>query len=358
MTQTSVQLHDDEAVAADGLHVAAVSKSYGTTPVLRGVDLTVPAGTLTAVLGHSGCGKTTLLRLIAGFDRPDAGTVTIDGREVAGPGGVLPPEKRRIGYVTQEGNLFPHLTVAANIAFCLPRRARRAEHRVAELLELVDLDPGYARRRPAELSGGQQQRVALARALASAPDIMLLDEPFSSLDAELRESTRRAVAAALAATCTTTVLVTHDQAEALSLAARIAVMRDGRIVQECPPEQLYQYPVDSRVAAFVGDVVMLPAVMRGGIALCTLGELTVAGPHADGPGTVLVRPEQITFTDSGVGVPAHVLDVEYYGHDALVRLALRGADQVVTARCPGHALPTVGERVRLLVEGRVTADPG
>ncbi|MCY7341800.1 MAG: ABC transporter ATP-binding protein [Pseudonocardia sp.] len=355
MTRTSVRLHD-RAVAADGLRVTSVSKSYGPTPVLRSVDLTVAAGALTAVLGRSGCGKTTLLRLIAGFDRPDSGTVTIDGREVAGPRGILPPEERRIGYVTQEGNLFPHLSVAANVAFGLPRRERRAEHRVAELLELVGLDAGFARRRPAELSGGQQQRVALARALAPAPGIVLLDEPFSSLDAELRESTRRAVVAALAATGTTTVLVTHDQSEALSLATRIAVMRDGYIVQEASPVELYQHPVDRGVAAFVCAVVVLPAVVRGRIAVCALGELPVAGPATDGPAAVLVRPEQVVLTGSGDGVPAHVVDIEFYGHDALVRLALRGANGEITARCPGHILPTIGEWVLLAVQGPVTID--
>jgi iron(III) transport system ATP-binding protein len=351
MTQISERI-GEPAVIAEGLRVTGLRKSYHPVPVLHGVDLAVPTGALTAVLGRSGCGKTTLLRLIAGFDRPDAGTVTIDGREVAGPGRVLPPEDRRIGYVTQEGNLFPHLTVAANIAFGLPRRARRAKHRVSELLELVGLDDGYAKRYPHELSGGQQQRVALARALAPEPGILLLDEPFSSLDVELRESTRRAVATALATAGTTTVLVTHDQAEALSLATRVAVMRDGEIVQEASPAELYRHPVDRGVAAFVGDVVVLPATMRGGVAECALGGLRVAAPPADGPTTVLVRPEQIALDGGDGSVSAHVVDVEYYGHDAVVRLAL-GAAGEVTARCPGYALPVVGEQVRLVVHGEV-----
>jgi len=351
MTQLS-ERPQQRVVTADGLRVAGLQKSYGPVPVLHGVDLAVPAGALTAVLGRSGCGKTTLLRLVAGFDRPDAGTVSIGGREVAGPGGVASPEDRRIGYVTQEGNLFPHLTVAANVAFGLPRRARRARFGVSALLELVGLEPSYAKRYPHELSGGQQQRVALARALAPEPGILLLDEPFSSLDVELRESTRRAVAAALAAAGTTAVLVTHDQAEALSLATRVAVMRDGRIVQEASPAQLYRHPVDRAVAAFVGDVVVLPATLRGGVAECALGGLRVAAALADGPATVLVRPEQIALDAGDGGVPAHVLDIEYYGHDAVVRLAL-GAAVEVTARCPGYALPAVGERVRLAVQGEV-----
>ncbi|MFC5993658.1 ABC transporter ATP-binding protein [Pseudonocardia hispaniensis] len=356
MTQTSERTQQ-QAVATDGLRVSGVRKSYGPTPVLRDVDLTVPAGALTAVVGRSGCGKTTLLRLIAGFDRPDAGTVAIGGREVAGPGGVLSPEARRIGYVTQEGNLFPHLTVAANIAFGLPRRIRRARGRVNELLELIGLDPSHAKRYPHELSGGQQQRVALARALAPEPGILLLDEPFSSLDVELRESTRRAVADALAAAGTTTVLVTHDQAEALSLATRVAVMRDGRIVQEASPAELYRHPVDRGVAAFVGDIVVLPATVCAGVAQCALGGLPVAAPAAEGPATVLLRPEQIALDGGDDGVPAHVVDIEYYGHDAVVRLTLGPACHV-TARCPGYALPAVGERVRLSVRGEVGVETG
>jgi iron(III) transport system ATP-binding protein len=340
------------ALAHGGLRVSGVRKSYGPVPVLHGIDLVVPDGGLTAVLGPSGCGKTTLLRLIAGFDRPDAGTVEIAGRTVAGSGVARDPEERRIGYVTQEGNLFPHLTVARNLTFGLPRRERRAQARVNELLEFVGLDPAYATRHPHELSGGQQQRVALARALAPRPRVVLLDEPFSSLDAELRESTGRAVAAALAATATTTVLVTHDQADALSLATRVAVMRDGVIVQEAAPAQLYRNPVDGAVAAFVGDVVALPAVARGDVAECALGRLRLTTAGADGPGTLLVRPEQIALDGGPDDVAAEVRDVDFYGHDALVRLHVPQVGDV-TARCPGHQLPAVGTWVRLVVRGTV-----
>jgi iron(III) transport system ATP-binding protein len=335
----------------DGLRVAGLRKSYGTVPVLHGIDMAVAEGELTAVLGRSGCGKTTLLRLVAGFDRPDAGTVVIGGREVAGPDTFLPPEDRRIGYVTQDGNLFPHLTVAANIVFGLPLRDRRARRRVPELLELVGLDEGYARRYPHELSGGQQQRVALARALAPEPGIVLLDEPFSSLDVELRESTRRAVVAALAAAGTTTILVTHDQSEALSLASRVAVMRDGKIVQADRPADLYRNPVDPAVAAFVGAVVALPAMVTAGVAACALGRVPVAPGSPDGPASVLIRPEQIAIDTVGSGVPAEVLEIEFYGHDVLVRLALAGGS-TVTARCPGFAFPTVGDVVGLTVRGQ------
>src|ERR671913_2390436 len=207
------------------LTVHQLTKSFGSTPVLTGVDLTVPSRSLTALLGPSGCGKTTLLRLVAGFEEPDAGTVTLGGTVVSGAGRTVPARSRGIGFVPQEGGLFPHLTVAANVAFGLPRGQRKDRSRIAGLLELVGLPPDLAERAPHQLSGGQQQRVALARALAPEPSLVLLDEPFSSLDASLREETRRAVAEALRATGATAVLVTHEQAQALSMADQVAVMR-------------------------------------------------------------------------------------------------------------------------------------
>ena len=223
------------------LTVQQVTKAFGATTVLTGVDLHVPAGSFTALLGPSGCGKTTLLRLIAGFDEPDAGTIAVADRVVVGSG-QRPARSRGIGFVPQEGGLFPHLTVAANVAFGLPRRQRKDRARIAALLDLVGLSPDLAERAPHQLSGGQQQRVALARALAPQPSLVLLDEPFSSLDAGLREETRAGVAAALSAAGATTVLVTHDQAEALSMADQVAVMRGGRLVQRTDPRTLYRRP--------------------------------------------------------------------------------------------------------------------
>jgi iron(III) transport system ATP-binding protein len=339
--------------APAGLSVAGVSKAFGTVGVLRDVHLDVPPGSLTAVLGPSGCGKTTLLRIVAGFVAPDAGAVALDGRSVLG----LPPEQRRIGYVSQEGSLFPHLSVADNVGFGLSRRLRRDRHRVAEMLELVGLGSELADRHPHQLSGGQQQRVALARALAPEPRVVLLDEPFAALDAALRESTRRAVAAALEQAGTTAVLVTHDQAEALSMAGQVAVVREGRVVQVAPPTELYRRPADAEVAAFVGDAVLLPATIRAGQAECVLGALRVAGRPDDGCATVLVRPEQIVLRaaddEDAVSDPlARVLGATFYGHDATVRLQLR--DATVLARTPGHATPPVGSDVRVSVHGPVT----
>src|SRR3954469_7335465 len=275
------------------LTVQDVTKSFGATPVLTGVDLHVPSGSFTALLGPSGCGKTTLLRLIAGFDDPDAGTIAVDDAVVAGAGRSLAARRRGIGFVPQEGGLFPHLSVAGNVTFGLPRRERRDDGRVRELLTLVGLDPALAARQPHQLSGGQQQRVALARALAPRPLVVLLAEPFSSLDASLREETRQAVATALRAAGATAVLVTHDQAEALSMADQVAVLRGGRLVQLTDPRTLYRNPRDLDVATFVGEAVVLDADVRNGRARWALGELDLAGAAPDGPAQVLLRPEQL-----------------------------------------------------------------
>jgi iron(III) transport system ATP-binding protein len=339
------------------LSLSGITKAFGSTQVLRGVDLHVPARTLTAVLGPSGCGKTTLLRLVAGFDDPDSGTIALGGETVAGAGRPRPPQHRRVGYVPQEGALFPHLSVAANVSFGLPRRSRSTD-RVGSLLELVGLDPALAGRHPHELSGGQQQRVALARALAPEPSVVLLDEPFSSLDAGLRESTRRAVAAALVAAETTAVLVTHDQAEALSLADQVAVMRQGRLVQLAAPETVYGSPTDAGVAGFVGEAVLLPATVCGGYATCELGSLPVRGATGSGPARILLRPEQLLLSDNGTGVPARVSDVSYFGHDASVRLELVTGGTEVLARVAGHDRPRPGSVVRLSVAGEALAYPG
>jgi iron(III) transport system ATP-binding protein len=339
------------------LTVKDLTKSFAATPVLTGVDLHVPSGSLTALLGPSGCGKTTLLRLIAGFDDPDSGTVTVGGREVAGARGSVAARRRGIGFVPQEGGLFPHLSVARNIGFGLSRRQRRDGARVRELLDLVGLDAGLGERAPHQLSGGQQQRVALARALAPEPSLVLLDEPFSSLDASLRDETRVAVASALAAIGATAVLVTHDQAEALSLAGEVAVMRDGRIVQVDAPDRVYGCPVDPEVAAFVGESVVLPADVADGVATCALGRLALATADRPLPGgatRVLIRPEQIAI-GSGDGVPAEVTEVSYFGHDAAVRLVLDDGGATVLARVIGAGAPHPGDRVALAVRGPVIA---
>ncbi len=337
------------------LTVTGLTRSYGGTPVLTGVDLHVPTGTTTALLGPSGCGKTTLLRIVAGFDDPDAGTVELGGRVVAGSGRGVPARRRGIGFVPQEGGLFPHLDVAGNVAFGLPRRLRRDRGRIAALLALVGLDAALADRAPHQLSGGQQQRVAVARALAPEPSLVLLDEPFSSLDAALREDTRRAVVEALRTTGATAVLVTHDQAEALSTADQVAVMRGGALAQLADPRTLYREPRDLDVAAFVGEAVVLDGVAAGGWVASELGELALGRPCPDGPVRVLLRPEQLRLAD-GPGVPARVCGVDFYGHDARIELLLTSGLRV-SARAEGADLPVAGSDVTVAVQGAAVPFP-
>jgi iron(III) transport system ATP-binding protein len=346
------------------LRIRGLCKAFGAQEVLRGLDLDVSAGELVAILGASGSGKTTLLRLIGGFERIDAGTVRIGDVIVSGPGVHVPPERRRISYVAQDGALFPHLLVADNITFGLPWRRRRARDRVDELLDLVGLPRSFAGRRPQELSSGEQQRVALARALAPAPAFVLLDEPFSSLDAALRAETRAATAAALSTAGATALLVTHDQGEALSMGHRVAVLRDGHLVQIAAPLELYRHPVDPELARFVGEAVMIRGTAAGGRVISPLGALRLAGDVCEGAVDVLVRPEQIKVVPidggegdrDGQGVRAKVGKITYYGHDADVRLRLTGTMPLtLVARVPGHQIPRPGDEVMLVVDGEVVA---
>lgn len=337
------------------VQIRDLTKAFRGTPVLSRIDMSVEAGKLVAVLGASGSGKTTLLRLLCGFERADAGSIRIGDREMAAPGLHLPPEQRRIGYVAQEGALFPHLPVAANVAFGLARQQRRARYRVDELLHLVGLSPAYADRLPHELSGGEQQRVALARALATRPALVLLDEPFSALDAALRLDTRQAVAHAIADAGATALLVTHDQSEALSMGHQVAVLRDGRLIQVADPQTLYRRPVDAALARFVGEAVLLPAVATAGEARCVLGRLELDGGAGDGPVEVMIRPEQIrVLSADGPGILAQVEQVTFYGPDATVRLRLPDGF-MLSARIAGQAAQAPGSPVRLQVEGSVMA---
>ena len=340
------------------LTITGVTKSFGATRAVDEVILHVPHGSFTAVLGPSGCGKTTLLRLIAGFLAPESGTIAFGDELVAGDGvRPVPPQTRRVGYVPQEGALFPHLDVAANIAFGLPRGARTdasGHDRVAEMLDLVELPTSFRDRRPDELSGGQQQRVALARSLAPRPAVVLLDEPFSSLDASLRGSTARAVRRALEASNTTAVLVTHDQDEALSLADQVAVMRAGRLVQAGSPSQVYLSPSDPQIAEFVGRAVVLPGTAYDAHATCALGEVVLTEP-ARGDVSLMIRPEQV-FVDMthDDGARGTVEQVSYYGHDCAVQVRLDDGTSVLS-RTSGVVRPAAGDTVHLRVTGLVLA---
>jgi iron(III) transport system ATP-binding protein len=340
------------------LQFLGVVKSYGDRVVLDGVDLVVPEGTLTAVLGASGSGKTTLLRLLIGFVTLDAGTITVGGRVVADGHRIhVPPDKRAVGYVAQEGALFPHLTVAENVGFGLDRSGRRGGGRVGEALDLVALDRSYAGRQPHELSGGEQRRVALARALAPRPDVVLLDEPFSGLDASLRVETRAAVLDALGVAGATGVLVTHDQAEALSTGRQVAVLRDGRLAQVAAPDVLYRRPADLDLARFVGEAVVLPGEAGSGAVTCALGTLPLRGEPVEGPVQVMIRPEQIRVDPrrSGRGVTARIVGESFYGPETVLRLELtEGSALPVTARLFDGTGVGAGDQVELFVDGLVT----
>jgi iron(III) transport system ATP-binding protein len=277
------------------LQVTGLRKSYGVVTALDGIDLSVPAISRTAIVGPSGCGKTTLLRLIAGFEAPDAGRVMLNGERLVDEAHAVPAHQRGIGVVMQDGALFPHLSIADNIGFGLSRNEPDRARRIADLAYTVGLDASILRRRPHQLSGGQQQRVALARAMARKPSLMLLDEPFSALDMGLRASMREAVAELLESAGITTILVTHDQAEALSFADQVAVMREGRFSQVGTPRELYFHPSDSMVAQFLGDAILLPARLARGMADCAIGKVSVEEAGRRDSARIMLRPEQIVL---------------------------------------------------------------
>jgi iron(III) transport system ATP-binding protein len=336
------------------LEVSRLHKAFGEATVLRGLDLTVPEGSLTAVLGSSGSGKTTLLRVIAGFERADSGSVTLADTVVDAAGVHVAAQRRGIGYVAQEGALFPHLSVAANVGFGLRGRGRRRAG-VDELLELVELTD-LRDRHPHELSGGQQQRVALARALAVKPHILLLDEPFTALDPALRANVRSEVAGIIRRSGTTAILVTHDQDEALSMADEVAVLRDGVVIQHASPDELYSNPVDAELAGFLGEANLLPARLEGGLAVSTLGPLAARGADALSEGVAvvaLVRPEQLRLTTGLGGLLGRVVESEYYGHDAVVRVRPDEGPGLLVVRMQGAVPPPIGADVSVSAEGSV-----
>lgn len=279
---------------AISLRIAGVTKSFdGTTAVLDGVDLEVARGATVALLGPSGCGKTTLLRMIAGLEIPDQGTIELDAQVLSSPGVFVAPEERRIGMVFQDWALFPHLSVGGNVGFGLPRGERKDSFRIREALAMVGL-AGMEDRATATLSGGQQQRVALARALAPRPEMLLLDEPFSNLDASLRSQVRGEVHRLLLDLGVTTVFVTHDQDEAFVLGDSVAVMSGGEIVQVGSPEQIYQQPATRWVAEFVGDANFVGGTAEGMVADTILGRLDLDRSLL-GPVELLIRPEDLSI---------------------------------------------------------------
>ena len=330
-----------------------LSKQFGGVQAVDGLNLVLHDGQFLALLGPSGCGKTTTLRLIAGFEPPDMGKIEIGGQPVSGPGVFTPPEQRSVGMVFQEYALFPHLNVADNVAYGLGKGVNKRE-RVREALELVGL-PDMANRMPYELSGGQQQRVALARAMAPQPQLILLDEPFSNLDAGLRTQVRAEVRQILRRANATVIFVTHDQEEALSLADEVAVMIEGRIAQIDAPQKLYRRPVNKRVAIFLGQANFLPGQARDGLVDCELGQLPTTGLHT-GPVEVMLRPEDLQLIPDELGL-AEVVNREYFGHDQLITIQLPGGLQIQSRLLGSEGDFYPGQRIGLTARNPVVVYP-
>ena len=340
------KIHVEPLLRAEGL-----VRHFPSAPGAAVADATfsVEDGELLALLGPSGCGKTTTLRMVGGFERPDAGTLFLNGRDIT----ALPPEKRGIGFVFQDYALFPHLTVYENVKFGLRGRPQtETRERTHAMLELIGMS-AFAARMPHELSGGQQQRVALARTLAVAPRLVLLDEPFSNLDAAMRIETRQEVRALLKKAGSAAVLVTHDQEEALALADRVAVMRDGRIRQIGTPDEVYRFPADEFIARFLGRSNIVDAQASGRVATTSLGTMTL-NEQATGPVRIAIRPEQIVLTpiaantraQSPSGVPSGVIvGREFRGHDQLYWVETEGRNLMALAGC-AESLP-IGTPVSL-----------
>jgi iron(III) transport system ATP-binding protein len=326
-----------------------LTKRFGTLVAVDDFDLEVSRGEIVGILGPSGCGKTTTLRLISGFEEPDGGSVWLNGQKVAGEGAWRPPERRAVGIVFQDYALFPHLNVAANVSFGLqnvPRRQRKG--RLGQMLELVGL-AGLEKRYPHQLSGGQRQRVALARALAPLPVVLLLDEPFSNLDAEMRGEVRLEVRSILKQLGSTAVFVTHDQEEAFVFADRVAVMNAGRLEQVDEPEVLYNRPATHFVADFVGHGNFLPATIVDGLAQTELGALRIPGAAVDGPARVLVRPHDISLVDADGGSSLVVHERRFMGSEVEYVLELPSGQQIISHQPPEAVFQTgdlVGYRLR------------
>jgi iron(III) transport system ATP-binding protein len=337
------------------LKLENVAKSFGDASVLRDVSFSVSDGSLLTILGASGGGKTTLLRLIAGFDSVDSGSITMNGREVSSTSISIPPEKRNVGFVPQESALFPHLSVTKNIAYGLSHlKSHAKDEKVADLLDLIGMQD-QKDAFPENLSGGQRQRVAIARALAPNPDVILLDEPFAALDAQLRSKLREDVRSILRSANATAILVTHDQEEALSIADQVAILRDGTVAQVGSPRAIYSQPIDVELAKFLGDAVVIPGVVKAGKVSTELGDLIPIVSQVEGTvGQVAIRPENLYLQPDPKGL-AVVTGRQFFGHDALVEV--KTAAGTVKARTSGPISPEVGMPVTVWVRGSVNFYP-
>lgn len=338
------------------LEVSHLSVNFGSRSVLSDLSFSLAPGEIASLLGPSGCGKTTLLRAIAGLLQPSAGTIRLGSQLVGLSSVVLPAHKRQMGYVPQQGALFPHLNVARNIAFGLDKKIYSKDEIskiVKEMLALIGMS-GFENQAPTELSGGQQTRVALARALAVKPKMILLDEPFSALDAELRNELRTDVVALLRAQGTTAILVTHDREEALVSSDKVVLMRDGKIAQMGTPEEVYESPISPSIAVSTGDALVLDAQKFSNGAISYVLSPNSAGQTPSENGFVVIRPEEISIKKAGLaGVPATLIQLDYYGHDAMLVLKIASDEKLIRARLSGTIDFKVGDLVSIDHQGPV-----
>ncbi len=341
---------DGAASDAPALELTGLDHSFGNVRAVDGVSLAVFRGEVMCLLGPSGCGKTTVLRIAAGLEVPQGGRVAIEGRTVAGDGASVPPEDRGVGLVFQDYALFPHLTVGENVAFGLRRLdGKERARRVAEALGAVGLGD-YEGRYPHMLSGGQQQRVALARALAAGPSVVLLDEPFSGLDARLRDKVRDQTLHALKGSGAATLMVTHDAEEAMFMGDRIAVMREGRILQTGTPDELYCHPTSTYVAELFGEVNRLDAVVRDGQVETPFGPLPADGLADETAAEILIRPEALRLSHAPGTPMARIVASRMLGRTSLIHMSITddaGRDVHLHARVPGRFLPGEGDKLSI-----------
>jgi len=330
------------ATFAGLLTFEAVGKSFGGIAAVSDVSFELKPGEIACLLGPSGCGKTTLLRIAAGIERPSRGRVLFDGTEMAGPNRFVPPEKRNIGLMFQDFALFPHLSIIENVAFGLRSLPRQEANRVAlHALERVGL-AAYAESYPHHLSGGEQQRVALARAVVPRPQVMLMDEPFSGLDQRLRDSVRSETLALLRETRASSLMVTHDPVEAMGLADKIFLMRQGRLIQSGTPEELYHRPADAAAARFFSDVNEFTARVRNGRAETPLGSFAVPAGYAGAQALVMVRPQGIRVSKAETGIEGYVLETRFQGDDVRCAILFKGIEEPVAARIAAQHAPARG----------------
>ena len=336
------------AVFAARLAFEHVSLSFGAIAAVHDVSFELQPGEVICLLGPSGCGKTTLLRIAAGVERPQAGRVLLDGKEVAGPSAFVPPEKRNVGLMFQDFALFPHLSILHNVTFGLKHLDRKLAVREARAaLRRVGLTT-YENSYPHELSGGEQQRVALARAIVPRPSVVLMDEPFSGLDQRLRQSVRRETQIVLRETRASAMLVTHDPAEAMGMADRILLMRQGKLIQTGTPDDLYNHPVDIEAARFFSDFNELPGVVRKGVIATALGGIKNPG-FQDGQNViVMIRPEGLVLADNGA-LAGQVVQSRFAGEYTDLQVMCSGADEAFSVRTSQNQRPGAGQRVKFTI---------